>query len=285
MAPAMIKILLAVDIFDQSNPPDCDMQAPFWAPRAARGSSSRGYRTPSLVRSQMPTALVSRALLAAKIDVPHAIAPATTANHGPSQGREKAGGNSTESREATTTSAPRLAIATSHLGSRSRERNRAAVMTSPPIAASAATRDQWPLRVQAPNASEPGPNRLHGSAVARTARPKAAIANVLAPRSGRGELASVVSPASGPKTPARHSLPKFSPRTGVEHARHIGRPHPSHRARTRVTYGPVTELVSIAYVRARERDRINEPTSETAGPMERLHKNRSLAMEPSRSCD
>src|ERR687898_434636 len=28
----MIKILLAVDIFDQSNPPDCDMQAPFWAP-------------------------------------------------------------------------------------------------------------------------------------------------------------------------------------------------------------------------------------------------------------
>src|SRR6185436_10088631 len=25
-------------------------------------------------------------------------------------------------------------------------------------------------------------------------------------------------------------LPKFSPRTGVEHARHIGRPHPSHRA-------------------------------------------------------
>jgi hypothetical protein len=39
-----------------------------------------------------------------------------------------------------------------------------------------------------------------------------------------------VSPASGPKTPARHSLPKFSPRTGVEHARHIGRPHPSHHA-------------------------------------------------------
>ena len=32
-------------------------------PRAARGSPSRGYRTPSPVPSQMPTALVSRALL------------------------------------------------------------------------------------------------------------------------------------------------------------------------------------------------------------------------------
>src|SRR5262245_66462903 len=107
----MIKILLAVDIFDQSNPPDCDMHAPFWAPRAARGSPSRGYRTPSPVRSQMPTARVFRALLAARIDVPHAIAPAPTSNHGPSQGRENAGGNSTESSEATTTSAPRPAIA------------------------------------------------------------------------------------------------------------------------------------------------------------------------------
>src|SRR5215208_6089354 len=227
----MIKILLAVDIFDQSNPPDCDMQAPFRAPpRAARGSSSRGYRTPSPVRSQMPAALVSRALLAARSEVPDAIAPAATALHGPSQGRENAGGNSTESREATTTSAPRPAIATSHPGPRSRERSRAAVMRSPPIAARAATRDQWPLLVQAPNAPEPGPNRLHGSAVPRTAATNAASESILTPRPGRGGLGSTVSSASGPRTSARHSLPKLSPRTGVEHARHIGRPHPSHRA-------------------------------------------------------
>ena len=57
--------------------------------------------------------------------------------------------------------------------------SRAPVSASPAIAARAATSDQWPLRVQAPNASEPGPNRLHGSAVARTASPNAASANVL----------------------------------------------------------------------------------------------------------
>src|SRR4029453_7775750 len=228
--PAPSKILSAVDIFDMSNPPDCDMHAPFLAPRAAPGSPPRPYRTPPLVRSQMSAPLVCRAVLAARIEVPQATVPKTTANHGPSQGREKGGGNNTERRAATTTSAPRPAIAPSHPGSRSLEGSRAAVMTSPPIAASAATRDQWPLRVHAPNAPEPGPNRLHGSAVARTARPNAASASVLTPRSGRGVLGSAVSAASGPKTSARHSLPKFSPRTGVEHARHIGRPQPSHRA-------------------------------------------------------
>src|SRR4029450_13297878 len=184
--PAPSKILSAVDIFDMSNPPDCDMHAPFLAPRAARGSPSRAYRTPPLVRSQMSAALVCRAVLAAMIEVPQATAPKTTANHAPSQGREKAGGNNTERRAATTTSAPRPAIATSHPGSRSRERSRAAGMTSPAMWGRAATRDQWPLRVHAPNASEPGPNRLHGSAVARAARPNAASANVLIPRSGLG---------------------------------------------------------------------------------------------------
>src|SRR4029450_9967747 len=109
--PAPSKILSDVDIFDMSNPPDCDMHAPFWAPRAARGSPSRAYRTPPLVRSQMSAALVCRAGLAARIEVPQATVPKTTANHGPSQGRENGGGNNTERRAATTTSGPGAAVA------------------------------------------------------------------------------------------------------------------------------------------------------------------------------
>src|SRR4029453_9162088 len=207
--PAPSKILSAVDIFDMSNPPDCDMHAPFLAPRAARGSPSRAYRTPPLVRSQMSAPLVCRAVLAARIEVPQATVPKTTANHAPSQGREKAGGNNTERRAATTTSAPRPAIATSHPGSRNRESSRAAVMTSPPIAARAATRDQWPLPAHAPNAPGTGPDRLHGTVGAGTAGPNAVSASHLTARSGRGVLGLVVSAASGPKTSARHSLPKF----------------------------------------------------------------------------
>src|SRR4029453_11253459 len=122
----MIKILLAVDIFDQSNPPDCDMHAPFGLPRAARGSPSRAYRTPPLVRSQMSAPLVCGGVLAPRIEVPEATVPKTTANHGPSQGREKAGGNNTERRAGTTTSAPRPANATSHPRSRNPDRGRAA---------------------------------------------------------------------------------------------------------------------------------------------------------------
>src|SRR4029453_3816562 len=170
----MIKILLAVDIFDQSTPPDCDMHAPFGLPRAARGSPSRAYRTPPLVRSQMSAPLVCRAFRGARIEVPQATVPKTTANHGPSQGREKAGGNNTARRAATTTTPPSPATPPPPPGPRTRGRSRGAGMKSPPIAASAATRDQWPLRAHAPNAPEPGPNRLHGRAGARTARPNAA---------------------------------------------------------------------------------------------------------------
>src|SRR4029450_5680637 len=96
--PATIKILLAVDIFDQSNPPDCDMHAPFGLPRAARGSPSRAYRTPPLVRSQMSAPLVCRAVLAARIEVPQATVPKTTATHGPGPRRERGGGDNTARR-------------------------------------------------------------------------------------------------------------------------------------------------------------------------------------------
>lgn len=134
-------------------------------------------------------------------------APDATPTQGPSHGRENAGGNRIESREAITTTPPRVARTRSHLEPRMRDRPLAIDRTSPTIAANAATKDQRPDRVQAPNASDPGPKRLQGNAVARTANPNATCVRVLIVREGRTLSVPSSVGAPEPSTRARHSPP------------------------------------------------------------------------------
>ncbi len=133
---------------------------------------------------------------------------------------------------ATTTSAPRPAIATSHAGSRrrgsSRARGERRVRRSRRARRPATSGRSASMRRTRPS---PGPNRLHGSARREDGEPerrererpdRAVGARCRSGRSSRRRR------GRGRRRGTR--LPKFSPRTGVEHARHIGRPHPSHRA-------------------------------------------------------
>jgi hypothetical protein len=158
----------------------------------------------------MPAEVGSSAVRAATIEAAHAEAPKTTANHGPSQGREKGGGNRTESSEATTTRAPRLAVTTSQVGFRRRGRRRAVASASPTMAASAATSDQRPDRVHAPNAPEPGPARASGWCD-RRGEPS--------PRWRRGRPARAPRPDIRLRTPARAPVSSTRDTSGVRSRR------------------------------------------------------------------
>src|SRR5262245_42932676 len=143
----------------------------------------------------------------ATMDAPHARTPDATATQGPSHGRENAGGKTTERADATATAAPRIASAMSRRrpgSGRPRETND---RTRPATAAAAAKSDQRPARVQAPNAPDPGPNRLQGSVVATIAAPKAMAVIVLIARSGPAVAGSIEAGASAPSTFCRHSEP------------------------------------------------------------------------------
>ena len=100
---------------------------------------------------------------------------------GPSQGDENAGGRRSRGSSRATARSAATAPATSHARARgAAERPRGGDQERGADRRAAASSDQRGSALQAPNAPEPGPNRLHGSTVARTATAKAARATDLA---------------------------------------------------------------------------------------------------------
>lgn len=143
----------------------------------------------------------------AAIDAPHASTPAITATHGPSHGRENAGGKATDSSDAATTTPPAIASARSLFPLGSGRASETIDRIAPATAAAAATSDHRPARVHAPNAPDPGPNRLHGRLVATIAAPNAIAVIVLIGRRRRASPGSIAAGASVPSTVCRHSDP------------------------------------------------------------------------------
>ncbi len=85
--PAPSRILLAVESFERSNPPDWDMTLLSRRPRGR--ASERNYGTPCLRQSQTFAGSRRGDLRRASNDAAAAIAPAPSATHGPQPGRRE----------------------------------------------------------------------------------------------------------------------------------------------------------------------------------------------------
>src|SRR3954454_11898060 len=172
--PAPSRIFVAVDILLMSKPEVLDIpllsDPPEAADRSARDRRlNAGYRTTRLWGSQTRAAVARRTRPRRTPAPTTAAAPPARASHGPSQGDVNAGGSATERIDATTT-----ITAAARTGSPLRDR--VAASRSPTTAATAATSDHRKLSPQAPNGSDPVPNRLHGTSVAAAASPNPATA-------------------------------------------------------------------------------------------------------------
>jgi hypothetical protein len=152
--------------------------------------------------------------------------PATRATHGPSHGEVNGRGRTNASTQAATIARPASVASTSRRVAARRVKDPTSEITSPRLAATAATIDHAGVSLHAPNASEPAPKRLHGSAVEMTAAAKAAV-DVTRARCAGSRSGTSGSDGSGPIAASRHSGPSTRPRTGTAHPRHNGRPHRS----------------------------------------------------------
>jgi len=130
-----------------------------------------------------------------------------TATQGPSHGLENAGGKAIESSDAAATTPAAIVTARSLFRLGPGRASETIDRIRPATAAAAANSDHRPARVHAPNAPDPGPNRLHGKVVATIAAPNAIVVIVLIGRSGRASPGSIAAGASVPSTVCRHSEP------------------------------------------------------------------------------
>jgi hypothetical protein len=152
--------------------------------------------------------------------------PAPRATHGPSHGEVNGRGRTNASTQAAAIARPASVASTSRRGGARRVKDPTSEITSPRLAATAATIDHAGVSLHAPNASEPAPKRLHGNAVEMTAAAKATVVATRARFAGSRSGTSG-SEGSGPIAASRHSGPSTRPRTGPAHPRHNGRPHRS----------------------------------------------------------
>ena len=155
-----------------------------------------------------------------------AYAAAPAQSHGTGDGREGNGGRNHSRIAAVAATAPSATSVPSHRREDSPRRRRQAATTRPATDATTATVAHLGERPHAPNAVEPSPDVIQGSAV-----DAAATANATTTWTAFGRRADGVSSGgSSPRTRAMHSWPNAAPRTGIAQARHIARPHPSHVA-------------------------------------------------------